>query len=612
MSNIYLKDPDSSDVKIEQLLETFIRKVNVYPPGTCPLTVQLSLLQASKNQTCGKCVPCRDGLVQLEQMLKSILDGKATLDTLMDMKKLATLIRDTADCAIGYQSAMEILQGLQTFSEEYDSHIHSHACPGEQGQKVPCINLCPAHVDVPGYISLIEENDYKAAINLIRKDNPLPTACAMICEHPCEERCRRNLIDSSINIRGLKKYAVDQAAADHVSVPKANVSTGKHIAVIGGGPSGLTAAYYLSLMGHKVTIYEEKEKLGGMLRYGIPNYRFPKDRLDEDINAILSAGDIEVNYNTCAGTDISLEKIQAAHHAMYVAIGAQKGKKLHLNGADGENVVSAVEMLYQIGKNQIPDYRNKTVVVIGGGNVAMDAARSAVRCNAADVRIVYRRRQEDMTALYTEIESAIMEGIELMTLQAPKAIERDQDGRCRALITQPQMIGPYDKGGRPRPLDAKKEPERIPCDIVLIAVGQDIVSEPFEMLGIPTNRTVLQTGLDTAVKDMPGIFAGGDCATSPATAIRAIAAGKVAAHNIDEYLGYHHKLTCDAQAAEPKENNRIPTGRATVTERPAYIRKHDFEHVENPFTYEEAMQEAGRCLRCDHFGCGVMEGGRDI
>lgn len=611
MSKIYLADQKSTDRNILPFLEKFQNKVKVYPPGTCPLTVQLSLLQASKNQTCGKCVPCRDGLPQLELMLKSILDGEATMDTLQEMRDLAELIRDAADCAIGYQSAEELLRSLDVFEEEYLEHINHHRCPEGNGQKVPCINLCPAHVDIPGYIALVKEGDYAGAVKLIRKDNPLPTACAMICEHPCEERCRRNLIDDSINIRGLKKFAVDHAPADQVEVPKANVSTGKKIAVIGGGPAGLTAAYFLGQMGHKVVIFERQEKLGGMLRYGIPNYRFPKDRLDEDIAAILSAGDIEVKYNTLIDSADELKKIQEEYDAMFIAIGAQAGKTLRLDGADASGVESAVEMLDRIGKGHTPDYTGKNVVVVGGGNVAMDAARSALRCGANEVRIVYRRRQSDMTALDTEIESAIMEGIEIITLQAPASIEKDDKGHCVALNVQPQMIGPYDRAGRPSPVNANKPQGRIPCDHILIAVGQDIVSKPFEDFGIEANRGVLQAGLDTEVAGMPGIFTGGDCATGPSTAIRAIAAGKVAARNIDEYLGYHHKLDCHVEVPQAKQNNRVPTGRAEISERPAYIRKHDFLHVENQYTPEEAMQEAGRCLRCDHFGCGVMKGGRD-
>ncbi|MCD8143845.1 MAG: FAD-dependent oxidoreductase [Oscillospiraceae bacterium] len=612
MSKLYLTDPDNCDAKIGFLLERFVSKVKSYPPGTCPLTVQYSLLNASMNQTCGKCVPCRDGLPQLAELLKRILNGDATMETVDEMKALATMIRDTADCAIGYQSAAEVLKGLTNFKIEYESHVQKHLCPSDVGQKVPCISLCPAHVDIPGYIALVGEGDYAGAINLIRKDNPLPTACAMVCEHPCEERCRRRLLDDAVNIRGLKKYAVDQVAADKVSVPPHLPFTGKKIAVIGGGPAGLTCAYFLALMGHSVTIFERHKALGGMLRYGIPNYRFPKNRLDEDIRAILSVGDIQVNYGVQVGQDISVAEIHQAYDAMFVAIGAQVGKKLRLEGGEAGNVDSAVDMLDHIGNGNPPDYRGKTVVVIGGGNVAMDAARSAMRCGAEDVRIVYRRRQEDMTALESEIESAVMEGIELMPLMAPRSIEKDSFGKCSALIAQPQMIGPYDRAGRPSPVDAKKDAMRIPCDVILIAVGQDIVSKPFEEFGIPTNRGVFQAGLDTAVASLPGVFVGGDCATAPATAIRAIAGGKVAARNIDEYLGYHHKQPCEATAPLPKENNRTQTGRANITERPAYIRKHDFDHVENPYTFEEAMQEAGRCLRCDHFGCGVLEGGRDL
>lgn len=610
MSKIYLADPDCFDVKIEELLGRFESKVNACPPGTCPLTVQLALLQTSADQTCGKCVPCRDGLPKLKSLLQDVLNGAASVETLDQMRSLAEIIRDTADCAIGYQSAEDVLWGLENLKEDYISHVENQCCAKDSGQKVPCVSLCPAHVDIPAYIALIGQEDYAGAVNMIRKDNPLPTACAMICEHPCEEKCRRSIIDDAINIRGLKKYAVDQAAADTVPVPKKNVSTGKKIAVIGGGPAGLTAAYFLGQMGHRVTIFERQKALGGMLRYGIPNYRFPKERLDEDIRAILSAGDIEVKYEAKVGTEIAIEDIRNEYDAMFVAIGAQAGKKLRLEGSDANNVESAVEMLDRIGNGDIPDYRGKTVAVIGGGNVAMDAARSAVRCGADAVRVVYRRGQSDMTALDSEIEAAIMEGVDLITLQAPEAVEKDENDNCAALITQPQMIGKY-RDGRPSPVKANKPQERIACDVILIAVGQDIVSGPFEDFGMKADRGIFAAGLDTAAEGMDGVFVGGDCATGPSTAIRAIAAGKVAAHNIDEYLGYHHKLSCDVEAPEAKENSRIQTGRANITERPAYIRKKDFEHVENALSYEEAMQEAGRCLRCDHFGCGVMKGGRD-
>lgn len=609
MKQHLLAKPDNTDRKIGGLLASFNRKIRAYPPGMCPLTVQLSLLHASKSLTCGKCVPCREGLVQLEEQLKQILDGGGSMQTLQQMKELAEMIHATADCAIGYEAAQVVLKGLEEFRDEYISHIYRHMCQEEIGQTVPCVTMCPAHVDIPGYIALIAEQDYAGAVAMVRKDNPFPTACAMICEHPCEERCRRNLIDDQINIRALKKYAVDQAAADGVPVPPHGVATGKKIAVVGGGPSGLTAAYFLALMGHRVVVYEEKEQLGGMLRYGIPNYRFPKNRLDEDIRAILAAGDIEVRCNTAIGRDLPMQTLQTAYDACYLAIGAQAGKQLELAGSDAEGVVPAVQLLDGIGHGQLPDYTGKRVVVIGGGNVAMDCARSAVRCNARQVQIVYRRRKDDMTALASEVESAAEEGVGLLELMAPMRIEKDAAGRCAALWVQPQRIGPFDRAGRPRPMDADKEPVRIACDVVLIAVGQEVVTAPFAAFGVPVSHGCMLAELDCSIPAIPGLFAGGDCVTGPATVIRAVAAGKVAAYHIDEYLGYHHKVACEVHAPEAKENNRVPTGRVNLTERPAHERKCDFELTENPMSFEEAMQEAGRCLRCDHFGCGILEGG---
>ena len=608
MSKRYLASDNSADMKIKSFLSRFADTVSIYPPGSCPIAVQLSLLQAARSQTCGKCVPCRDGLRQLESMLTDILTGKGTEESLAEMQELAEMIRQSADCAIGYQAAQGVLDGLKIFREEYMGYIEKGECVGTGRQQIPCVTMCPAHVDIPGYIAHVADGNYDKAINLIRRDNPLPTACAMICEHPCEERCRRTLIDAPLNIRGIKKYAVDQIAADQVEVPKANPLTGKRVAVIGGGPCGMTAAYFLSLMGHKVTVFEAKERLGGMLMYGIPNYRFPKDRMDEDFRAILSTGNIEVKYNTCVGKDIPIQQVRDEYDAMFVAIGAQVGKKLRMDGVDANGVCSAVEMLDRIGHGDVPDYTGKRVAVIGGGNVAMDAARSAVRCGAAEVNVVYRRRQEDMTALASEVEAAVAEGIELRLLQAPLRVETDADNNCAALWVKPQMTGPY-KGGRPAPVDAPSKPEeRIPCEVVLIAVGQDIVSKPFEEFGMPAKWNIFQAGLDTAVESMPGVFVGGDCATGPATAIRAIAGGKVAAYAIDEYLGYHHKIDTAVEEPTLRENNRVPTGRVNIQERAANARKKDFGHVECTLTPEEAAQECSRCLRCDKFGCGVLEG----
>ncbi len=595
--------------KTMRFLDRFVKRVKGNPPGVCPIAVQLSFLQSARSQTCGKCVPCRDGLAQVESMMKNILDGKAGMSTLNDMVELCHTIEDTADCAIGYEAARIVLESVDLFKDEYLSHINQHRCLPEVGQKIPCVSYCPAHVDIPNYIALIGEHRYADAINCIRLDNPFPTACAFICEHPCEEKCRRDILDSPINIRGLKKFAVDQISADQVKVPECNVTTGKRIAVIGGGPSGLTTAYYLSLMGHKVVIFEEKEKLGGMLRYGIPNYRLPKDRLDQDISAILSTGNIEVRCNVNIPDDVTMEEIDRDYDAVYFSIGAQHGRKVEVPGSHADGVYSAVDVLNEIGRGNIPDYTGKRVVVVGGGNVAMDASRSAIRCNADEVTVIYRRRQVDMTALPSEIQGAIEEGVELLTLNAPRAVEVDDANKVIGFRMQPQIISAY-RAGKPTVTDADEDTRIHPCDIILMAVGQEIYSEPFAEYDVNPKRKSFDTEPTTRLKTHKKYFAGGDCVFGPSTVIKAIGAGKVAAINIDDYLGYHHKILSSIDYPTPKDNDRTHIGRVHLTDRSARERKHNFEPVENGMSYDEAMQECRKCLRCDHYGCGVVEGGR--
>ena len=606
MSRLSVVSTDKVNSTTEKLMKEFTQRIVANPPGVCPVDMQLAFLKVCHAQTCGKCVPCRVGLGKLEELLEDVLDNKATMRTLDLIEKTAENIKNSADCAIGFESARMVLAGLEGFREDYISHVKEHKCIGTFEQPIPCVTLCPANVDIPGYIALAGEGRCADAVKLIRKDNPFPTACALICEHPCEARCRRNMIDDSINIRGMKRYIVDNAPTNTVPVPECAPSTGKKVAIIGGGPSGLTAAYFLQLMGHQTTVFEEKEKLGGMLRYGIPNYRFPRERLQEDIDAILSTG-VEVKLNTVVDTE-AMEKIRNEYDAVYIAIGAHTDKKLGLEGENSNNVISAVDMLREIGDDKYPDFTGKRVIVVGGGNVAMDCARTAMRANAKTVSSVYRRRQEDMTALPEEVEGAIAEGIELVTLKAPLRVEADENGNACALWVQPQIIGPV-KAGRPAPRKANKPEERMECDVILVAIGQDIVSKPFEDFGIAANRGRLCAD-ETGALNMVGIFAGGDCVSGPATVIKAIGAGKVAAANIDEFLGYHHPITVDVEIPEPLLNDKIPCGRVNLAEKEAWARKRNFEGMEYSMSDEEAVQEASRCLRCDRHGCGVLRGGR--
>ncbi len=595
---------------VEGLYQDLERRIIASPPGLCPVDISSSFLKLCHAQTCGKCVPCRIGLGQLENLLEDVLDGEATLETIDLIEKTARVIANTADCAIGYEAANMVLKGVQGFREDYEEHVLNGRCLCHLEQPVPCVALCPAGVDIPGYVALVAEGNYADAIRLIRKDNPFPTACALVCEHPCEARCRRNMVDASINIRGLKRYAADHCGI--VPAPANAPLTGKKVAVIGGGPSGLSAAYYLQLMGHQTTIFEQRQSLGGMLYYGIPSYRLPKERLAEDINNILSTG-VDVKLNASIGNgenQIPFSNIKKDYDAIYISIGAHTDKKVGIEGEEADGVISAVELLRGIGDGEKPDFTGKTVIVIGGGNVAMDVTRSAIRLGAEKVSILYRRRKADMTALADEIEGAIAEGAEILELCAPKKIETDENGKVTAIYADPKIIGLIDSAGRPRPANSGEEAIRIPCDIIIVAIGQDIVSGDFADDGLPIDRNAIVTTETGAVTGVDGVFAGGDCVTGPATVIKAIATGKVAAANIDNYLGFHHIISVDVEIPSARLDDRPACGRVNLTERNSNDRKKDFEICENGMSCKEATQEAMRCLRCDHFGYGVLKGGR--
>ena len=607
MSRLELRTPNRTHIVMEELYKDLERRIESSPPGLCPVDMSRAFLELCHAQTCGKCVPCRIGLGQLNHFIKDVLDGNATMETLDTMEATALSIMESADCAIGYEAAHMVYKGLVGYRDDYIEHIRHGRCTCTYSQPVPCVALCPAHVDIPGYIALVGEGRYADAVRLIRKDNPFPTTCGFICEHPCELRCRRNMVDDSVNIRGLKRVAADFAG--EVEPPKCAPSTGKKIAVLGGGPGGLSAAYYLQLMGHQTTVYEMLPKLGGMLRYGIPNYRLPKERLEDDVNAILKTG-VQVEYGKKIGQDITIQDLREQYDAVLITIGASTDKKLGLEGEDSEGVMSAVQFLRNIGKNIITDLTGKEVAVIGGGNVSMDAVRTAKRLGAKKVSIVYRRRMADMTALPGEINGAVAEGIELQTLKAPAAIDVDENNHVKGIYVTPQMVSTI-KNGRASVRPTGEDDIYIPCDVLVVAIGQNIETAHFEAAGIPVSRGKILTTSTGAVEDMPDVYAGGDCSSGPATVIKAIAAAKVVAANIDEYLGFRHEISCDVEIPEAKLEDKIPCGRIDITEREACERVCDFDAVENCMTENEARQEAGRCLRCDHFGYGIFKGGRE-
>jgi NADPH-dependent glutamate synthase beta subunit-like oxidoreductase len=589
---------------MDDLHEALGKRLSVSSLAPCPVEFTAAYIGMCATQSCGKCTPCRVGLGCLRDLLDDVLENRADEHTLELIEKTAETIYLSADCAIGYEAGQMALTAIRGFHDDFEHHVVKHACGFTQSQLVPCVSGCPAGVDIPGYISLVEAGRYTDAVRLIRKDNPLPVVCGLVCEHPCEMHCRRGMVDDPMNIRGLKRFACEHMERDYE--PVLAEPTGKRVAVIGGGPAGLSAAYYLTLMGHKATIFESRKHLGGMLRYGIPAYRLPREELDGEIGWILDRG-IDVHKESPVDAD-ALARLREDYDAVYMAIGAHSDRKLGLEGEDAEGVVSAVQMLRAIGDGDVPDLTGQRVSVIGGGNVAMDVARSAVRCGAKKVTIIYRRRIADMTAQDAEIAGAQAEGCEVLELHAPLRIQI-ADGRVTGVVTQPQIIGGPQRG-RPAPREADAAEQVVGCERVIVAIGQAIDSAGFEQAGIACKRGAIVVDSDSAVPGFDGLFCGGDCQTGPATVIRAINAGKVAAANIDHYLGFDHKVVIDVDLPPVQFKGKTLCARCEMTEREAAERVEDFDIVENGLTAEEAHQEASRCLRCDHFGFGAFRGGR--
>lgn len=607
MERLKMRAPSQGQKVLDGLYEDIERRIGSSPLGLCPVDMLLSFLRTCHAQSCGKCVPCRIGVGQLCTMLESVLDGTADESIIPLIESTARNIRDTADCAIGYESADMVLRGINGFRDDFLAHINNSRCNYGLEQTIPCTTACPANVDIPGYVALVKAGRYDDAVRLIRKDNPFPSVCGYVCEHPCEERCRRQMVDASVNICGIKRFAVDHAG--EIPTPQLAESTGKTVAVVGGGPGGLTAAYFLRLMGHDVTVYEQREKLGGMLRYGIPDYRLPQSVLDSDIDYILQTG-VKVVLNKSIDKETSVGELKKQFDAVYISIGAHDDRKLGIEGEEGNHVVSAVEMLRGIGGGEIPDLRGKRVCVVGGGNVAMDATRSSLRLGASHVTCVYRRRIDDMTALPEEIQEAQAEGGEIMTLHAPDHIELDDNGDVAAFYVKPQIISEIGRDGRPSVKSADKDLVRIPCDYIVIAIGQSIHSEPFEKSGMKTRRGAIEAELTSFVPGSGNVFAGGDAVSGPATVILAVAAGKVAADNIDSFLGYDHKIVTDIDVPHPHLTNAPACGRVNLTSRNIEQISDDFDIVSVGMSCQEVEQECGRCLRCDRFGYGLFRGGR--
>ncbi|MGC9366676.1 MAG: FAD-dependent oxidoreductase [bacterium] len=488
----------------------------------------------------------------------------------------------------------------------------------------PCKNNCPAGVDAQGYISLISQNKYHQAVKLIKENNPLPLSIGRICVRDCELACRRNLVDQPVGINYLKRFSAD-IDIDNPWTPSPSPPLNKKIAIIGGGPSGLTCAYYLNLYGYQVTIFEKLPELGGMLRYGIPSYRLPKDVLDQEISWIVNQG-IEVELNCEFGVDLSLPQLTAkGYEAVFLAPGAQNPRFMKIPGEQSQGVLFGVEWLRSLHTRGIPSLQGK-IVVVGGGNTAIDTARTALRCGADSVVIIYRRSRKEMPANDDEIKAAYEEGIEFKFLTNPVKINTDHQGKISSVTCMKMKLVETDAHSRPKPVPLENSEFSINCQGLVSAIGQVVDTQSFnsiENLKINFSNTILvdQTTLETSV---PGLFAGGDAVTGPWTAIGAIAQGKRAAISIDQHLTDRTHLKLQKPVVSLKQNfQEVTSGeysqypriaREKMPELNIDQRIDNFDEVELGLTAKQAKGEVLRCLQCgcsQYHDCQLIAYARD-
>ncbi|MBF0475203.1 MAG: FAD-dependent oxidoreductase [Deltaproteobacteria bacterium] len=575
----------------------------------CMVDVARFFMEFCVDESCGKCTPCRVGTRQMLGILTRICQGRGREGDIETLEKWASIIQNTALCGLGQTAPNPVLSTLRYFRYEYEAHIRDKRCPAVACTdlfKAPCQHACPAGMDVPAYLALLRAGRLEDAYQVLLKTNPFPSICGRVCDHKCEAKCRRAGLDEAVNIKYLKRFITDQAVRPKPTpIP---ISRMEKIAVIGAGPSGLSAARELARRGYKGTVFEELPEPGGMLRYGIPAYRLPREIIKSEIEAITGLG-VDLRCNTRVGRDISWDKVKEDFDAVYLAVGAHQSQNLGVEGDNLNGVVGAVEFLRQVNLDLTPQV-GRQVAVVGGGNSAIDAARSALRLGAQEVTILYRRLREDMPAQEHEIRAAEEEGVKIEYLVAPIRLA-GQDGQVEKVVCQRMSLGEFDATGRRKPLPIAGAEFSVEADQVITAIGQKpdlpfpgqdetgaIKLSPAGLIAIKVNT---HTRTDEAM-----VFAGGDAVTGPNTVIWAIASGRRAAEEVDAAIRTRNNEPAYVAPPEPEidiprqvDEETLEKPRGQMPEMSPATRRCDFCEVELGFDRDTAQAEACRCLRCD-------------
>jgi NADH-quinone oxidoreductase subunit F len=580
----------------------------VMDTDSCMVDVARFFLEFVQEESCGKCPPCRVGTKRLLEIVTRICEGKGAEGDIEKLIELGNRIKDTALCGLGKTAANPVLSTIRHFRDEYVAHIRDKKCPAGVCAalvRAPCQSACPAGVDVPGFVSLVGEKRYAEALRLHRERNPFAAACARVCFHTCEDHCRRATLDEAVSIRGVKRFMVDQEVTIQLPEVHDNAANAKRkVAIIGAGPAGLSCAYFLALLGYMPKVFEGEPRPGGMMAQTIPSYRLPREILAREIRMIERMG-VEISTGQKLGKDFSLPQLKdEGYEAIFLGIGAPLGTKMGVPGEDAEGVTEAIRFLRQYNiRGSVPV--GEKVIVVGGGNAAIDAARTALRLGAQSVTVVYRRTREEMPAYAEEIEEAEHEGAKLELLTAPVEVVLKQ-GKVAGLKCRRMKLGEFDRSGRRRPEAQADTDFVIEADQIIAAIGQTLETQKL-LEGVEVklrNKTYPEADPVSCQTAVPWLFAGGDVVTGPSSVIEAVAAGEKAAVGMDEFLtGAKHAFWRAAPGVEtvfdpdadpePYTRDKLPL---IAVDR----RRNNFDEVEMPWTEPVAVRQAKRCLRCDY------------
>ncbi len=581
----------------------------VMDEDNCMVDVARYFIEFTHSESCGKCIPCRVGLNKCLRILNRITEGAGTAHHLEILDELSRYIRDCSLCGLGQTAPNPVLTTLRHFRNEFEDHILANRCTAgvcEELALSPCENSCPLHMNIPRFLQLYKEERLEEAFLSVILDNPLPASTGRVCQHPCDSRCRRTTLDQAVNMREVHRFIADSIYSSEKFEPivqqllsRRQEATGRKIAVVGAGPAGLTAAFYLALLGHDVTVYDSKSEAGGMLRFALPEYRLPKSILKREIELIEKLG-VKFNFNTRVGVDLALNDLDDHFDMIFLSIGTWKESWVYQSGTELKGVHPALNFLEAVASGQEVNL-GRRVAVIGGGNAAIDSARTSLR-KGCEVTVFYRRERKDMPAIEEETRAAKDEGAKFVFLAAPHRVIGDAKGNVKAIEVVKTRLGEYDASGRRKPVSTD-EIQRFDCDSVIFAIGETVDLDFCRASGLVLKESgTIEVNRFTLETSRPRFYAGGDLVTGASNVSNAMAYGKQAARSIDLQLmetDRWQSLSPQFEYEQTPPEEPSPSRRHTGHVLAASTRVHSQDEVVTGLNHEEVVDETCRCLRCD-------------